>query len=201
MYGYQDVKKSEFVRDAIVLIGTEIKTTRRRTKDEEWKVVEEFPDYVVSSNGRVTRVVKAKNNQKPRYLGFTNLKGYQGVALFKDNKKHIRQIHHLVLEAFISPRPKGHETNHINADRSDNRVENLEWVTSSENRRHSMKLGRAFFPKGEEVGGSKLTNDDVLQIRDIVSRDILLQTEVAKLFNISTSQICAIKQRKEWRHI
>lgn len=48
-------------------------------------------------------------------------------------------VHVLVLEAFVGPRPDGHEPDHINFDRHDNRVENLRWVTVSENQSHKRR--------------------------------------------------------------
>ncbi|WP_405320527.1 NUMOD4 motif-containing HNH endonuclease, partial [Frisingicoccus sp.] len=67
--------------------------------------------------------------------------GYLALQLYKDNKGKNCYIHRLVAEAFI-PNPDNKETvNHINGDKHDNRVENLEWSTYRENNVHAYKTG------------------------------------------------------------
>jgi hypothetical protein len=61
--------------------------------------------------------------------------GYPLVTLCNRKRYY---VHALVLEAFVGPRPAGHETNHINGNKADNRLENLEWVSTSENQKHAL---------------------------------------------------------------
>jgi hypothetical protein len=116
---------------------------------EEWRQVPGFPAYEVSSIGRVRslpREVAAPFGsvavKKGRMLSAWTCKstGYPQVML-SDRRKH--NVHRLVAGAFIpNPEPKP-QVNHINGDRADNRLENLEWVTASENIAHSFRvLGR-----------------------------------------------------------
>lgn len=63
----------------------------------------------------------------------TDKNGYKRVTLSRDGKKRNRLVHHLVLEAFIGPRSDGMECRHLNGQPGDNRLENLQWGTSSEN--------------------------------------------------------------------
>lgn len=95
-----------------------------------WKTVEEYPYYEVSDNGDV-RAKKTKRKMKPQ----VDKDGYLYVKLYDKNNnkyKHYR-IHRLVLETFLGNPEDKPEVDHINKDRSDNRLENLRWVTRKEN--------------------------------------------------------------------
>lgn len=103
--------------------------------DEEWKPIEGFPRYEISNKGRVKSFT---NPKKPKILRPHQLKnGYLLVHLAKgeergSNETECVRIHKLVADAFIpNPQNKCH-VQHTNQDRTDNRVENLKWVTREE---------------------------------------------------------------------
>ena len=105
---------------------------------EEWKVIKDFPRYMISSYGRVFSIKRNK------ILKPYNSHGYCVVDLGerRDNRR-ASYVHRLVADAFISNPDNKEEVNHINSVRHDNRVENLEWVTPSENVKHAWKYGNA----------------------------------------------------------
>lgn len=112
---------------------------------EIWKQIEDF-DYQISNKGTVksvSRIVKNRFNSfytKEKILKPLKLnKGYLGVRLYKNSKGVTKKIHRLVAEAFI-PNPNNlPQVNHINEDKTDNRVENLEWCTSEYNNNHGTR--------------------------------------------------------------
>jgi hypothetical protein len=115
---------------------------------EIWKDIKGYEGlYQVSNTGKVRsldRIVKGKLNStrliKGKELSATdNGRGYLKVALQLDgrNTRKIYKVHRLVAEAFIPNPLNKSEVNHINCIKTDNRVSNLEWNTSSENSSHA----------------------------------------------------------------
>lgn len=100
---------------------------------ETWKAVSGWP-YEVSSLGRVRRT-----GSDDCLSIYTKRNGYKVASLSKNGEAKTVLVHHLVLEAFVGPRPEGHQTNHINGVPGDNRPENLEWVTPEENIAHAIE--------------------------------------------------------------
>lgn len=100
---------------------------------EIWKIIESSPNYEVSNFGSV-RNTKTGNILKV----VTNNYGYKLVCLSNKNKKQTSYIHRLVAEAFIDTDldPKTSVVNHIDGDKSNNAIDNLEWATYSDNAFH-----------------------------------------------------------------
>lgn len=103
---------------------------------KEWKIPKEFGKYEVSNDGKVRKVTT-----KRELKAFPDKDGYLKFGVRKNGKRVFIGAHRLVAMAFI-PNPEGKpQVNHKNGVKWDNRVNNLEWVTSSENRLHAYKTG------------------------------------------------------------
>ena len=101
-------------------------------ESEQWRAVEGYPGYEVSNLGRV------RKNGKLTPLHRAG-KGYLRTTLQKDGKQKQDYIHRIVAKAFI-PNPENKPTvNHIDGDKDNNRVSNLEWATYLENNLHAIK--------------------------------------------------------------
>lgn len=117
---------------------------------ETWRPVVGYEDlYEVSDQGRVRSLdrVFVRTNGVPQSVKGRVLKpgtdkdGYRTVALSRGGKATTRRIHRLVLSAFVGPCPTGQEVRHLNGVPGDNRLSNLAYGTSSENRRDRWEHG------------------------------------------------------------
>jgi len=92
-------------------------------------------------------MVKFFHTKEIDFLKPSNLKGYQRVKLRDSNnnqKRNEKLVHRLIAETFISNSENKLEVNHKNSIRNDNRVENLEWATRSENNQHAWTYGNKY---------------------------------------------------------
>lgn len=104
---------------------------------EMWKTIKGFDNYKVSTFGKVINVKTGKV-----LIPFTTKNGYLVVSPSRGGKPHKKYIHRLVLETFYPNEDTSLQVNHVNGIKSDNRLDNLEWCTSSENHLHrSRTLG------------------------------------------------------------
>ncbi len=170
--------------------------------NEIWKAVVGYEGlYEVSNEGRVRSLVPCSRGkwQCPHYLSPGNVRGYWQIILCKDGKKKSALVHRLVAIAFIGPPPTPkHEVNHRDFDQGHNRVENLEWLTSGDNNRYSSKV----IPRLRgEANRSKLTEE---QVREIRARYIPRQCgyiRLAKEYGVSDVTIYKIVKRMKWAHV
>lgn len=112
---------------------------------ERWRPVRGAPGYEVSDQGAVRRLVLDEAlDQVVVYAVATwpNAKHYVQVELeIADGEPALRAVHRLVLDAFVGPAPPGHQANHRDGNKGNNRLTNLEWVTARENTRHARATG------------------------------------------------------------
>ena len=126
---------------------------------EIWKVVEGHERYLVSNQGRVKSLNFGGNKGTERILrpSKSNTNGYMTTVLYgEDGERTSVLIHRLVAIAFIANPENKATVNHINENREDNRVENLEWATYLENNTHNGRAERqnkkvSLFKNGELV--------------------------------------------------
>lgn len=104
------------------------------------KKIKNFPDYYVTDTGDVYSRNYHRTGRIKKLVLQKIKKGYVRVDLCKNTQRIHKQVHRLVAEAFI-PNPENKpQVNHINGITNDNRVENLEWATESENQLHRFRV-------------------------------------------------------------
>lgn len=161
---------------------------------EEWRPIKNYEGlYEVSNLGKV-RIVKTGGVRKASVTPF----GYYRLCLSRNDRMESRFLHRLVIEAFKEC-PEGKTmVNHINGDKLDNRLENLEWVTASENVNHAYKLG-LMNKKGENNGRNKLTVQKVVEIKNML-KSKEPQVRIAKKYGVTPGTIWKIKFKKIWNY-
>lgn len=163
--------------------------------------------YQVSNFGRFKtveriRIHPAKGEQlkRERLLSIFKRDGYGNVCLIKDGVEKRTGIHRLVAEVFI-PNPENKPfVNHIDFNRSNNCVDNLEWVTQKENIAHSIRHNR--HNCGERNGHAKHTEEMVKEIKYIHKRGICTIIELMRIYNYTdSSSLYLIVNGKTWKHL
>ena len=103
---------------------------------DDYRVIDGFPKYRIGRDGRV---INSRGHEKTPYLHPES--GYFGMNLYSNGRGYPKRVHRLVAETFI-PNPENKpEVNHKDGNKQNNSVDNLEWVTRSENMLHAYSTG------------------------------------------------------------
>lgn len=147
-----------------------------------------FDGYLVDDLGNIYSLYK-KGNMIPR----KNKDGYLVIGLRKDKKSYYKLVHRLVAQMFI-PNPENKlQVNHKNGSRADNRVENLEWCTQSENNLHSYRVlhRKPSKPGFGKLGKSNPKSKVVLQIKNNkIIAEFYGMNEASRLTGVKAGNIC-----------
>lgn len=171
---------------------------------EIWKPVVGFgSSYEVSSLGRVRsidRLITYKDGRVGHFCGRMisggrGANGYMSVTLDRGKRA---LIHRLVAEAFLRSPAPGEVVNHLNGDKRDNRVENLEWGTFSDNNRHARETG-LLNQHGENCNLTRYSEQIVAAVRRVHSQYRPSYRELALLFDISEMHAADIIKRRTRR--
>lgn len=172
--------------------------------NEEWREIPEWPDYAVSNQGHVMRTTAPKRGRaragdilKPRIPGGGQ---YPAVALTCDGVKTNWYVHRLVLHVFAGPCPDGMEVNHIDGNKLNARLENLEYVTRSENQLHAFRAGLNS-REGARNQKAILTESDVLTIRAEYTGAYGQCAKLARRYGVSHAAIQDIIHGRNWGHL
>jgi len=171
---------------------------------EIWKDIQGYDGvYQISNCGRLRRVWKKSKWNPEGKLKILNYSfghdGYVKAGLTKNKKRKTYRIHRLVAIEFIRNPLNKPQVNHIDGNKSNNHISNLEWCTASENNKHAWDTGLAKAKRGEEHGASKLTQKQVDQIREL--KGLKTQKQIAKIFNISQTTISEVHTGKTWKKL
>ena len=174
---------------------------KHKHAEESWKAVVFFEgSYEVSNFGRIKSIERTRVNagkiQKVAERILVNAQAnYPSVSLWKEGILKVKKVHRIVAEAWIPNPEHKPEVNHIDANRLNNCVDNLEWVTRKENVKHAVNSN--LMPSGENHPNSKLSNVDIESIR--LSTEP--QKQLAEKYGCSQGLISMIKNKLIWRGV
>lgn len=140
-------------------------------------------DYEVSNMGNV----RSLHYGKVRLLRSpSNSRGYPAVGLFLNRTRTTHLVHWLVMAAFVGERPAGMVINHIDSDKTNNLLSNLEYTSQH----HNIQVSSA----------TPLTPENILEIRELLKSG-LTQAAIAQRFRVSQRCISYIKRGERWANI
>jgi len=167
--------------------------------DEIWKEIDGFNErYWVSSSGNVKSVYKTRPEKILKQM--TNKCGYKSISIYDNNRKiKIATVHRLVAIAFLDNPNNKPMVNHIDANKTNNKLENLEWCTSSENIKHAYSMG-LMDNKGSKHPRAKINEKTVIAIKaDILSG--MRNIDISGKYKVHKDTVSNIKRNKQWKHV
>lgn len=175
-------------------------------ENEVWRDIIGYEGlYQISDLGRVKSLARWYKSSVSLYMK-ENIKnqrinhgGYLYLDLSKNGKKKSFTVHSLVAAAFIGKRPINTTIDHKNGNKLDNRVCNLEYCSIQENISRFRHLFNDY--KGENHPMSRLTEEDVINIRKLYQEGNIKQKDIAKMYNITQVMVSRIHRRIAWSHI
>jgi hypothetical protein len=170
---------------------------------EKWRNIPGYPNYEASDLGRIRsieRVNQFGHKLESKILSYhLSPKGYLCVSVGdRLTIGRTKRLHRLVALAFLPNPEKLSQVNHKNGNKSDNRIENLEWISNSNNKKHA--VANSLYAYGSKHGRSKLKEQEVKAIKFLIKRGVFYKC-IAPLFNVSKHTIDAIATRRLWRHV
>lgn len=175
-----------------------------------WKPVKGYEDYYeVSDQGEVRTIERYVELPTHRYVKrqkmltqFDDGRGYKHVKLYdgKGNPKSFT-VHKVVAITFIDNPNNYIEINHIDHNKHNNCVDNLEWITRSENVKHSYKMRDPKTYKGSGNKNSKLTEEQVIQMREEHKTGEFTYKQLADKYSVGTTLVGYIIKNQVWKHV
>lgn len=168
--------------------------------EEIWKDIKGYEElYQVSNLGRV----KSFKRGKERILGCGNKDySYRKAILCKNNIRTTKNVHRLVAESFIPNSNNLPEVMHIDDNPANNNLSNLKWGTQADNRNDKISKNRQARVKGEDNGKSKLTTQQVIDIKnELISYKYGDNTKIANRYKVDRRTISKIKTGVNWAHV
>ena len=180
--------------------------------NEEWRPVVGYEGlYEVSNTGRIKSFHQGDAHKI--LAAPPNNKGYNAFVACKDGDRKTLSVHRVVLLAFVGECPVGLQSAHLDGNKKNNTVYNLEWVTPKINIGHKKDHGTGVQgdrnpsriypetrPRGEKHFKAKLNAADILEIRTLRKKEIPVRV-IAKMYNMSKGAIDHILSGRNWKHL
>ena len=162
------------------------------------KLIEGYDKYYVSDDGKI---YSDKYSERRELIPRQASNGYLYVNLCKNGKYKSVRIHRIVAKYFLSDYDEFLEVNHKDGNKLNNKMSNLEMVTHGGNIRHAVENGLHRALKGEEHWCSKLTEENVKEIRKKYQPYVYTQKMLAEEYGVSEDDIKLILSNRTWKDL
>jgi hypothetical protein len=163
-----------------------------KERKEEWRLIKRFERYKVSNNGGIYSSLSMMELKPVQQSN-----GYLVISLhYARNRFKIKRIHRLVAHAFLKNPHEYKEINHKDGNKTNNRVENLEWCSHRQNIQHAYDT--EIIPIRD---GKVFSIEDIKAIKRLLAKGELKNKEIAALYNTSADYITKIKRGDKWRRV
>ena len=166
-------------------------------RTEKWRQIPGFDRYIASSKGRIISLNRMKIMKSDKRI--TCIDGYETLGLYDSNKKRwCLTVHKIIAMTFIGP-PNGLQVNHKNGNKKDNRVENLEYLTPSENITHAYKSGliKPIDRSGSKNSRCKINVEKHMEIKKLYSTGLYTHNQLALSFDLHKDTIRKVLNRRD----
>ena len=155
-------------------------------------------EYHIDENGNIY----SPNTDWNKMFQRTDENGYKNIYLYlKDGTRKYFKVHRLILNTFKPiENSENFQVNHINGIKNDNRLENLEWCTRSENLLHAFDTGLEDKPIGEKNPNHKLSEKEVIEICKMIKNKTPISI-IASNYGVTKGTISHIKNKRTWKGI
>ena len=153
-------------------------------------------DYDISNYDAI--LINRKTNSIIKY--FSDKDGYLRARISVNGHPYIRGAHRLVAQAFIPNPENKSEINHIDGNKTNNDVTNLEWATRKENAHHAIRIG-LYNPQGENNTNSIYTEAQIREACKLMEDPKNKPRDISRMTKISRATLYQIRKGNEWTHI
>lgn len=161
---------------------------RLSTEVLKYKIMEELK--LIRDNYWATKDGRIYSTKRNRYLKQrVGPRGYMMVNLSIDGKCKTFTMHRLIASTFIPNPDNKEQINHIDGNKTNNSIDNLEWCTASQNVTHAVNTGLYIPAKGLATKNGRFSNEDILEIRRLYTEEHLSQYKIASIYNVTRSAI------------
>lgn len=172
---------------------------------ETWKPIQGYEDcYAISNKGRVKRTGNFGSTSRGQLSGRIK-RGYVVFHLCKGGIRKDHLAHRLVWATFNFAIKERLQINHLDGDKTNNRLDNLELCSRSENMKHAYRVLKIPAPNnpsfGSMNGSSKLRETDIPKIISMYRTGNYRQTDIGEKFGVSQRMISLIIRGEKWQHV
>jgi hypothetical protein len=150
--------------------------------------------YMVSTLGRVLGLKRGRILKS-----CIDSSGYPNVQLSVGGKYFTKRVHRLMALLFIQNPERKNQVNHIDGNKTNNVISNLEWATASENGIHAYENGLSVGVRGERVGSSKLTEPRAIDIK--YRHEGMTNKSIGDIYGVTSTAVRHIRTGSTWKHI